>query len=123
MQSEIRNMSIECEKVGGINLSQGVCDTGVPEPVRRAAQQAIEDGLNSYTRHDGIAELRSAKSARQSSSCGLKIFPVGFPGALTIRPRVRGVTAFSSAAGSKVHSGGRIGTYTGTAPTAFRVLA
>jgi len=26
MQSEIRNMSIECEKYGGINLSQGVCD-------------------------------------------------------------------------------------------------
>jgi aminotransferase len=25
-QSEIRNMSIECDKVGGINLSQGVCD-------------------------------------------------------------------------------------------------
>ncbi len=27
MQSEIRNMSIECDRVRGINLSQGVCDT------------------------------------------------------------------------------------------------
>jgi aminotransferase len=29
LQSEIRNMSIECDKAGGINLSQGVCDTEV----------------------------------------------------------------------------------------------
>ena len=27
LQSEIRNMSIECDLMGGINLSQGVCDT------------------------------------------------------------------------------------------------
>ncbi len=26
-QTEIRAMSIECKKVGGINLAQGVCDT------------------------------------------------------------------------------------------------
>ena len=58
MQSEIRNMSIECEKVGGINLSQGVCDTEVPAAVRHAAAEAIEGGLNSYTRYDGIAALR-----------------------------------------------------------------
>jgi hypothetical protein len=32
LQSEIRNMSIECDRVGGINLSQGVCDTEVPFP-------------------------------------------------------------------------------------------
>ena len=35
VQSDIRTMSVECEKVGGINLAQGVCDTGVPLPVRR----------------------------------------------------------------------------------------
>ena len=75
MQSEIRNMSIECEKVGGINLSQGVCDTGVPEPVRRAAQQAIEDGLNSYTRHDGIAELRSAIARKMKGLYGVEVDP------------------------------------------------
>ena len=37
VQSEIRVMSIECEKVRGINLAQGVCDTEVPEPVRAGA--------------------------------------------------------------------------------------
>ena len=48
-QSEIRSMSIECNKVGGINLAQGVCDMEVPLPVRQGAQQAVEDGFNIYT--------------------------------------------------------------------------
>lgn len=59
-QSDIRVMSVECERVGGINLSQGVCDTPVPEVVRRGAQEAIDAGVNIYTRHDGVAELRRA---------------------------------------------------------------
>ena len=60
VQSEIRVMSVECEKVRGVNLAQGICDTEVPLPVRRGAEAAIESGLNSYTRLDGIATLRSA---------------------------------------------------------------
>ena len=60
VQSDIRTMSIECEKVRGINLAQGICDTEVPLPVRQRAIQAIEGGQNSYTRLDGIATLRSA---------------------------------------------------------------
>ena len=60
MQSEIRNMSIECDRLGGINLSQGVCDTEVPLEVRRGAQEAIEKGMNSYTRYDGLSDLREA---------------------------------------------------------------
>ena len=59
-QSEIRNMTLECLRVGGINLSQGICDTPVPEAARRAAQQAIDDGHNIYTRYDGVSELREA---------------------------------------------------------------
>jgi len=59
-QSEIRNMTIECTRAGGLNLSQGVCDTPVPEVVRRAAQAAIEEGCNIYTRFDGLPELRAA---------------------------------------------------------------
>src|SRR5438105_2527729 len=59
-QSEIRVMSIECERVRGINLAQGICDTEVPAPVRRVAREAIDAGLNQYTRLDGIATLRRA---------------------------------------------------------------
>jgi len=75
MQSEIRNMSIECDKVGGVNLSQGVCDTDVPETVRREAQKAIDDGLNSYTRYDGIEELRLAIARKLQRLYGLTVDP------------------------------------------------
>lgn len=63
-RSELRSMSVECEKVGGVNLSQGVCDLEVPGAVREAAHAAIEAGQNSYSRHDGTAELRRAIAAR-----------------------------------------------------------
>src|SRR2546423_533088 len=59
-QSEIRIMSVECEKARGINLAQGICDTEVPEPVQRAAIDAIRGRQNSYTRLDGVAQLRRA---------------------------------------------------------------
>ena len=60
VQSNIRTMSVECDKVGGVNLAQGVCDTEVPQVVRQAAEEAIEAGFNQYTRLDGIAPLRHA---------------------------------------------------------------
>ena len=63
-QSEIRVMSVECERVGGINLAQGVCDTELPLPVGAGAKQGIDQGRNSYTRADGIAELRRAISVK-----------------------------------------------------------
>ncbi len=77
VQSEIRNMSIECERVGGINLSQGVCDTPIPPDVRRAAQLAIDSGPNSYTRYDGIPELRQALATRLERHNHLKVDPNG----------------------------------------------
>jgi aminotransferase len=75
MQSEIRNMSIECDLVGGVNLSQGVCDTEVPVEVRRGAQQAIDDGINIYTRYDGLPELRKAIASKQQRFTGMTVDP------------------------------------------------
>lgn len=75
VQSEIRSMHIECEKVKGINLSQGVCDTEVPLPVRRGAQKAIDDGINSYTRYDGLAELRNAIAKKMHDYNGIHADP------------------------------------------------
>jgi aminotransferase len=60
LQSEIRSMTIACNKVGGINLAQGICDTEVPASVRLGAQEAIDKGINIYTRYDGLKELREA---------------------------------------------------------------
>jgi aminotransferase len=60
VQSEIRAMTTACTRVKGINLAQGVCDTGVPEPVIREAKQAMDVWINTYTRFDGLVELRVA---------------------------------------------------------------
>jgi len=74
-QSEIRSMSIECARVGGINLAQGVCDLPVPQPVVRGAAEAMERGHNIYTRFDGRAELRRAIAARLLRDAGMEADP------------------------------------------------
>jgi len=74
-QSEIRNMSLECARVSGINLAQGVCDTEIPEPVRAGAAQAMIDGVNIYTRYDGLAPLREAIAAKVARDSGLRVDP------------------------------------------------
>jgi aminotransferase len=75
--SEIRAMSTECDRMGGINLAQGICDTPVPAVVEEAAIQAIRDGHNIYTRLDGIGRLRSAIAAKQLRDYNLDYNPEG----------------------------------------------
>jgi aminotransferase len=60
MQSEIRNMSVECDKVGGINLAQGICDLPLSQILVEATNAAMIKGINHYTRCDGLDELRIA---------------------------------------------------------------
>ena len=75
VQSEIRAMTVECDRVGGVNLAQGVCDTELPAPVAAGAVEAIAQGHNIYTRADGIASLRSAISARLARHNGIEADP------------------------------------------------
>src|SRR5580658_3451782 len=75
LQSEIRAMTTECDRIGGINLAQGVCDTPVPAPVEAEAHAAIRAGHNIYTRLDGITRLRNAISAKQKKDYGLTYDP------------------------------------------------
>src|SRR5205807_905303 len=75
-QSEIRSMSVECDRVGGINLAQGVCDTDVPAPVVEQAIQAIREGHNIYTRLEGIAPLREAIAAKLLRYNGIAADPL-----------------------------------------------
>lgn len=75
VQSEIRVMSIECEKVKGINLAQGVCDTEVPDPVREGAKRAIDGGINSYTRAEGLAPVRQAIAEKMRRFNGMECDP------------------------------------------------
>jgi len=75
IQSEIRAMSVECDRVGGINLAQGICDTALPDAVADGAIEAIRAGFNIYTRLDGIALLRHAIAAKLESYNGLTADP------------------------------------------------
>lgn len=59
-QSEIRNMSIECDRIGGINLSQGISNLPLSSFIRNGSIDAINNGINYYTRYDGVQELREA---------------------------------------------------------------
>jgi aminotransferase len=75
VQSEIRAMTTECDRIGGINLAQGVCDTPVPPPVEAEALAAIHAGYNIYTRLDGIARLRNAIAVKQLRDYALSYDP------------------------------------------------
>ncbi len=66
-QSEIRAMTQACAKVRGINMAQGVCDTGVPDVVAQAVQQAVACGYNIYTRYDGLPQLREALARKTAA--------------------------------------------------------
>lgn len=68
-------MTVECDRVGGVNLAQGVCDTPLPGPVEEAAHRAIEEGHNIYTRADGIARLREAIAEKLERHNGIKADP------------------------------------------------
>src|ERR1700740_2945462 len=58
VQSDIRRMSRECERVGGINLGQGICDLPtIPELVEGACD-AIASNKATYSKFEGIDTLR-----------------------------------------------------------------
>jgi aminotransferase len=68
-------MSVACENVKGINLAQGVCDTEVPEEVREGAKHAIDHGINSYTRAEGLAPIRQAIAEKMRAFNGVECDP------------------------------------------------
>jgi aminotransferase len=68
-------MTTACTRVKGINLAQGVCDTGVSEPVIRRAKQAMDFGINIYTRFDGLVELRVALTHKLAACNSMTVNP------------------------------------------------
>ena len=97
-QSEIRAMTIECARVKGINMSQGVCDTPVPEAVSRGAQRAIDLGLNTYSRFDGLPELRQAIARKLADYNGISADPET---EITVSAGVPGEAFFKSPDGQR----------------------
>jgi aminotransferase len=74
-QSQIRAMSTACRQLSGINLAQGVCDTQTPGTVISAAQNAMDEGKNSYTSHLGIFPLRQALAQKEYREKGISLDP------------------------------------------------
>lgn len=57
-QSGIRSASVQCSKLNGINLGQGICDLPVPETIKQAAYQAIALDKSQYSACEGVYSLR-----------------------------------------------------------------
>lgn len=57
-QSYIRSVTARINEVDGVNLGQGICDLPTPQPIRKAAQEAIEKGRSIYSYYGGIEPLR-----------------------------------------------------------------
>ncbi len=58
VQSDIRRMSRECERVGGINLGQGICDLPTIPELVEGATDAIRASKATYSKFEGIDILR-----------------------------------------------------------------
>ena len=75
VQSDIRRMTRECERVGGINLGQGICDLVTPPLVRDGAIEAIRAGHSTYSFAEGIEPLRRAIAIKLERDNGLRADP------------------------------------------------
>ncbi|HEX7152465.1 MAG TPA: pyridoxal phosphate-dependent aminotransferase [Thermoanaerobaculia bacterium] len=75
VQSDIRRMSRECERVGGINLGQGICDLPtIPELVEGACE-AISSSKATYSKFEGIDLLRERIARKMATFNGVEIDP------------------------------------------------
>jgi aminotransferase len=75
VQSDIRRLTIECDKVGGINLGQGICDLPTHPLVKQGAIEAIQGGKAIYTHARGLIELRRKVSEKLKQFNGLEYDP------------------------------------------------
>ncbi|MDX1421245.1 MAG: pyridoxal phosphate-dependent aminotransferase, partial [Rubricoccaceae bacterium] len=57
-QSDIRAVTFAVNRVGGINLGQGICDLPTPDAIKAAAVEAVEGDRSIYTAYSGVQKLR-----------------------------------------------------------------
>jgi len=74
-QSDIRRMTLECERVGGINLGQGICDLPTIPELKEGLLEAVEANRSTYSRYDGVDALRRAVAGRLASKNGVVYDP------------------------------------------------
>jgi aminotransferase len=75
VQSDIRRMSRENERVGGINLGQGICDQPTPDLIKDETISAIRADRNAYSRLEGIDPLRASIAAKMASYNNVRCDP------------------------------------------------
>ena len=69
-------MTRECERVGGLNLGQGICDLPTPPLVARGAIDAIEARKSLYSHPEGAVELRLAIAKKLARENGIVADPM-----------------------------------------------
>src|ERR1043166_368008 len=75
LQPDIRRMLRECERVGGINLGQGICDLPtIPELVEGACD-AIRGSKATYSKFEGIDLLRERIARKIEHFNGFRVDP------------------------------------------------
>jgi aspartate/methionine/tyrosine aminotransferase len=74
-ESVIREMTRQAMLFGAINLAQGFPDFEAPEELKRAAQQAIEDGVNQYAITWGAKSLRDAIARQMGLAQRIEVDP------------------------------------------------
>ena len=75
VQSDIRRMSRECERVGGINLGQGICDLPTIPELIEGATEAIASSKATYSKFEGIDLLRQRIARKTERFNGYRIDP------------------------------------------------
>jgi aminotransferase len=75
LQSDIRRMSRECERVGGINLGQGICDLPTIPELQEGAIDAIRSCKATYSKFEGIDLLRERIARKMAHYNGVSCDP------------------------------------------------
>jgi len=74
-QSSIRTMTRRAAELGGVNLSQGLCDLPTPEVIKDAACAAVHGDRNVYAPLNGIAALRRGIADKLALCNGMSLDP------------------------------------------------
>lgn len=73
-QSDIRQMTEECRKLGGINMGQGLCQLPIPQAILDRATKAFQrSDENIYSPAGGVPELRKQIAKKIKKVNGIEV--------------------------------------------------
>ena len=71
----LRQITLEVQKINGVNLGQGTCQLPPPPYIIEEAHKAAIEGINRYTNPRGLLSLREAVARKLSIHNGLVADP------------------------------------------------